>query len=76
MPLAASDMQDRLVDPAAWQIVLNTARVIERVPELLGLSPHLIATAADHPMSSPADRFSCGTRRVASHGATRGSLHT
>ena len=45
MPLAASDMQDRLVDPAAWQIVLDTARAIERVPELLGLSPHLIATA-------------------------------
>ncbi len=30
MPLAASDMQDRLVDPAAWQIVLDTARAIER----------------------------------------------
>jgi SAM-dependent methyltransferase len=45
MPLAASDMTTRLVDPAAWQILLDTARAIERVPELLGLSPHLIATA-------------------------------
>src|SRR5829696_1797942 len=47
MPLAATDMTARLVDPAAWQILLDTARAIERVPELLGLSPHLIATAAD-----------------------------
>jgi SAM-dependent methyltransferase len=45
MPLASSDMTARLVDPAAWQIVLDTARAIERVPELLGLSPHLVATA-------------------------------
>jgi SAM-dependent methyltransferase len=45
MPLAASDMTARLVDPGAWQILLDTARAIERVPELLGLSPHLIATA-------------------------------
>jgi hypothetical protein len=26
MPLAASDMQARLVDPAAWQVVLDIAR--------------------------------------------------
>jgi SAM-dependent methyltransferase len=45
MPLAASDLQARSVDPAAWQVVLDTARAIERVPELLGLSPHLMATA-------------------------------
>jgi hypothetical protein len=49
MPLAASDMQARLDDPAAWQVVLDTARAIERVPELLGLSPHLIATARRPP---------------------------
>ena len=49
MPLAASDMQSRLEDPAAWQVVLDTARAIERVPELLGLSPHLIATARRSP---------------------------
>lgn len=45
MPLGAREMQARWVDPVAWQIVLDTARAIERVPELLGLSPHLIATA-------------------------------
>jgi hypothetical protein len=49
MSLAASDMQARLDDPAAWQVVLDTARAIERVPELLGLSPHLIATARRSP---------------------------
>jgi SAM-dependent methyltransferase len=49
MPLAASDMQARLDDPAGWQVVLDTARAIERVPELLGLSPHLIATARRSP---------------------------
>jgi SAM-dependent methyltransferase len=49
MPLAAGDMQARLVDPAAWQVVLDTARAIERVPELMGLSPHLIATARRSP---------------------------
>ena len=32
MPLAASDMLARLYDPAAWQVVLDTARAIERVP--------------------------------------------
>jgi SAM-dependent methyltransferase len=52
MPLAASDMQARLDDPAAWQVVLDTARAIERVPELLGLSPHLIATARRPPNES------------------------
>ena len=49
MPLAAWDMQARLVDAAAWQVVLDTARAIERVPQLLGLSPHLIATAGRSP---------------------------
>ncbi len=49
MPLAASDMQSRLGDPAAWQVVLDTARAVERVPELLGLSPHLIASARRPP---------------------------
>ena len=46
LPLAGTDLQDRVRDPAAWQVVLDTARAIERVPELLGLSPHLVATAS------------------------------
>jgi SAM-dependent methyltransferase len=45
MPLAAGDLQARSVDPAAWRVVLDAARAIERVPELLGLSQHLMATA-------------------------------
>ena len=46
LPLAASDMQTRVDDPAAWNVLLDSARAIERVPELMGLSPHLIATAS------------------------------
>jgi SAM-dependent methyltransferase len=46
LPLAGADMQSRVEDPAAWKVVLDAARAIERVPELLGLSPHLIATAS------------------------------
>jgi SAM-dependent methyltransferase len=36
---------ERLAEPAQRAIVLDAARAIERIPELLGLSPHLIATA-------------------------------
>ena len=46
LSLAASDMQSRIGDPAAWDVVLDAARAVERVPELLGLSPHLVATAS------------------------------
>ena len=34
-----------LRDPAQRAIVLDSAEAVERVPELLGLSPHLLATA-------------------------------
>ena len=33
----------------AWNVLLDAARTVERVPELLGLSPHLIATATHDP---------------------------
>ncbi|MDZ5621508.1 class I SAM-dependent methyltransferase [Nocardioides bizhenqiangii] len=49
LPLAATDMQSRIVDQAAWNVLLDAARAIERVPELLGLSPHLLATATPAP---------------------------
>ena len=42
---ALSDLEQRLLDPAQRDIVLGAARAIERIPELLGLSPHLLATA-------------------------------
>jgi hypothetical protein len=45
LPLAGTDMQSRVGDPTAWDVLLDAARAIERVPELLGLSPHLIVTA-------------------------------
>lgn len=45
LPLSGDDMQQRVADPDAWDVVLDSARAIERVPELLGLSPHLVATA-------------------------------
>ncbi len=39
------DLAERLGDPLGWQVVLDAARATERVPELLGLGPHLLATA-------------------------------
>jgi SAM-dependent methyltransferase len=45
---ALSDLEERLGEPALREIVLDAARALERVPELLGLSPHLLATARRH----------------------------
>jgi SAM-dependent methyltransferase len=45
LAFALSDLADRLADPAGRQVVLDCARAIERVPELLGLSPHLLVVA-------------------------------
>lgn len=47
LPLSATDMQSRASDPTAWNVLLDAARAIERVPELLGLSPHLLATSTN-----------------------------
>jgi SAM-dependent methyltransferase len=38
------DLAERLDDPAARAVVLDSARATERVPELLGIGPHLLAT--------------------------------
>jgi len=38
------DLDARMADPAEWPVALNVARAIERVPELLGFGPHLLAT--------------------------------
>jgi SAM-dependent methyltransferase len=40
-----SDLGDRLADPESRRVVMDTARALERVPELLGIGPHLLATA-------------------------------
>jgi SAM-dependent methyltransferase len=39
-----ADLDARMADPVDASVVLETARAIERVPELLGFGPHLIAT--------------------------------
>jgi SAM-dependent methyltransferase len=38
------DLGERLADDEGRRVVLETARAVERVPELLGTGPHLIAT--------------------------------
>jgi hypothetical protein len=42
---ALSDLGERLAEPAQREIVLDAARTLERIPELLGASRHLLATA-------------------------------
>jgi len=38
------DLDARMADRRDWQVVLDSARAHERVPELLGIGSHLIAT--------------------------------
>jgi SAM-dependent methyltransferase len=38
------DLPERLADDDGRRVVLETARSLERVPELLGIGPHLLAT--------------------------------
>jgi len=38
------DLGERLNDPVGRAVVLDTARAVERVPEMLGIGPHLLAT--------------------------------
>jgi SAM-dependent methyltransferase len=44
-PVLLADLGERLADPEARRVILDTARALERVPELLGIGPHLLATA-------------------------------
>jgi SAM-dependent methyltransferase len=39
-----NDLDDRAADERAWQVILEAARAHERVPELMGLGSHLLAT--------------------------------
>jgi hypothetical protein len=39
-----NDLDDRVDDVRDWQVILDAARAHERVPELMGLGPHLLAT--------------------------------
>jgi SAM-dependent methyltransferase len=38
------DLPERLADDDGRRVVLETARALERVPELMGIGPHLLAT--------------------------------
>jgi SAM-dependent methyltransferase len=42
---ALPDLDERLADETDRAVIFDAARAIERVPELLGLGPHLLATA-------------------------------
>ena len=44
MGFALHDLDQRMADPLDRAVVLDAARAIERVPELLGIGPHLLAT--------------------------------
>ena len=39
------DLDERLRSDQGRAVVLDAARALEHVPELLGLSPHLLVTA-------------------------------
>jgi SAM-dependent methyltransferase len=43
--LLMADITERMNDPVDRAVVLDAARALERVPEMLGLGPHLLATA-------------------------------
>jgi SAM-dependent methyltransferase len=45
---ALPDLEERLATPEGRAVVMDAARALERVPELVGLGPHLLATAR-HP---------------------------
>jgi SAM-dependent methyltransferase len=40
-----TDLAERIAEPRALQVLLESARALEAVPELLGVSPHLLAIA-------------------------------
>jgi hypothetical protein len=44
MAFMLHDLDERMRDPLDRRVVLEAARAIERVPELLGVGPHLLAT--------------------------------
>jgi SAM-dependent methyltransferase len=43
--VALTDLDERLDDPIQRALVLDTLRAVESVPDLLGVGPHLLATA-------------------------------
>ena len=45
LAFALSDLEARMADPVHRAVVLDMARTLGSVPELIGLGPHLLATA-------------------------------
>jgi hypothetical protein len=45
LAFALSDLDARMADPVHRAVVLDAARSLGSVPELIGLGPHLLATA-------------------------------
>jgi SAM-dependent methyltransferase len=41
-----ADLKERMADPVARQAIMDSARAMERVPELIGLGCHLLATGS------------------------------
>jgi SAM-dependent methyltransferase len=41
-----ADLKERMADPVARQVIMDSARAMERVPELMGLGSHLLATGS------------------------------
>jgi hypothetical protein len=39
------ELSARMEDPADRAVILDGARALERVPEMIGFGPHLLATA-------------------------------
>ena len=44
-----TDLDERFDDPRDAEVVFDSARALERVPELIGIGPHLLATARRPP---------------------------
>ncbi len=61
MPLSSADTEARRGDPTDWSVLLDSARALERVPEVMGLSSHLIATARVRRSVSPEHLLAPGT---------------
>ena len=40
-----ADLDARMADPVDRSVALEVSRAIERVPELVGFGPHLVATS-------------------------------
>ena len=45
--LLMADIAERMNDPVDRAVVLDAARALERIPEMLGIGPHLLATATN-----------------------------